>query len=104
MCDLEWAAARIGAPDLARVGEDWAIFSRFSIPAPDRYVRDMTTFVRNDDLSWRRDDERHDNVLVDTSRLPALLAAHGVEAEVGTSFGTETLPVGLRTLVGRRTG
>jgi SAM-dependent methyltransferase len=104
VCDLEWGAARRDQPDLARVGDDWAIFTRFSIPAPDCYIREMTTFVRNEDGSWRRDDERHDNVLVDTSRLPALLAAHGVEATVGTSFGTETLPVGLRTLIGHKAG
>jgi SAM-dependent methyltransferase len=104
VCDVEWGAARHDQPDLARVGDDWAIFTRFSIPSPDCYVREMTTFVRNDDGSWRRDDERHDNVLVDTSQLPALLAAHGVEATVGTSFGTETLPVGLRTLIGHKPG
>jgi SAM-dependent methyltransferase len=104
VCDLEWAAARLDQPDLARVGDDWAIFTRFSIPSPDRYVRDMTTFVRNHDGSWRRDDERHDNVLVDTTRLPPLLAAHDVDATVGTSFGAETLPVGLRTLVGHKAG
>jgi SAM-dependent methyltransferase len=104
VCDLEWAAARHDQPDLARVGDDWAIFTRFSIPSPDCYVREMTTFVRNDDGTWRRDDERHDNVLVDATRLPSLLAAHGVDATLGTSFGHETLPVGLRTLIGRKAG
>ena len=59
-------------------------------------------FVRNDDGSWRRDDERHDNVLIDTTRVPALLAAHGVEAHVADSFGSEELPTGLRTLIGHR--
>jgi hypothetical protein len=62
----------------------------------------MATFVRNVDDSWRRDDERHDNVLIDTSRVPVLLARHGVEAEVRTSFGSETLPVGLHAIVGGR--
>jgi hypothetical protein len=62
----------------------------------------MTTFLRNEDGSWRRDDERHDNVLVDTTLVPELLGRHGVEATVGTAFGTEELPVGLRAIVGRR--
>lgn len=36
--------------------------------------------VRNDDGSWRRDDESHENLLVDTSQVPGLLAEHGVDA------------------------
>jgi hypothetical protein len=62
----------------------------------------MAIFVRNDDGSWRRDNERHDNVLVDTAAVPGLLAEHDVEATVRSSFGTEQLPTGLRTIVGRR--
>ncbi len=102
LCDLEWGRARWTVDNLGRIGDDWAIVSRFSVPAPDRYVREMTTFVANGDGSWRRDDERHDNVLVDTSLLPGLLASEGVVAEVRDSFGAEDLPVGLRALVGRR--
>lgn len=52
--------------------------------------------------TWRRDDERHDNVLIETSRVPALLAGEGVEARVAASFGEERLPVGLRAVVGTR--
>jgi hypothetical protein len=62
----------------------------------------MATFVRNDDGSWRRDDEVHENVLVDTSRIPSLLAAHGVDATVRRAFGDEELPVGLCTVIGRK--
>jgi hypothetical protein len=62
----------------------------------------MAIFVRNPDGSWRRDDERHDNVLLDTSTIPSLLAEHGVEATIGPSFGEEQLPVGLMTVVGQR--
>ena len=102
VCDLEWAAVRQGAPGAGKVGKDWAVVVEFSIPAPDRFVRDIATFLRNDDGSWRRSDERHGNVLLDTSLIPELLAPHGVDAVVGTSFGSETLPAGLRTLVGRR--
>ncbi len=102
ICDLEWGVARRGAPDFAGVGDDWAIITRYSMPSDDRFVRQMAVFVRNDDGSWRRDDERHVNVLVDTGRIPALLGAHGVEATVRASFGGESLPVGLRAVVGRR--
>ena len=74
----------------------------FSVPSPERFVREITTFLRNDDGSWRRDHERHDNVLLDTELIPGLLRDHGVEVTVATSFGDETLPTGLRTLIGRK--
>lgn len=102
LCDLEWADARREATPRGWAGEDWAIVTEFSVPAPDRFIRQMATFLRNDDGSWRRDDERHDNIMVETSRVPDLLAGHGIEATVQTSFGSETLPVGLRAIVGHR--
>jgi SAM-dependent methyltransferase len=101
LCDLEWARAR--GPDAAPrgwVGDDWALVTEFSVPAPDRFVRQMATFVRQDDGSWRRGDERHENVLIDTARVPALLAGVAVEASVRESFGGEELPAGLRAIVG----
>ena len=85
-----------------RVGQDWAIITETSTPAANRFVREMTIFVKNDDGSWRRDEERHDNVLIDTTLVPGLLAQQGVEAQVRPSFGTEQLPTGLRALVGHR--
>jgi SAM-dependent methyltransferase len=102
ICDRRWGDARRDAPNLGLVGDDWAIVTRFSTPSPERFVREMTTFVRNEDGSWRRDEERHDNILVDTAHLPGLLASVGVEAEVRGSFGDEHLPVGLRALIGIR--
>ena len=102
ICDLGWGTARSGDSTGGWVGDDWALVTRFSTPAPDRFVREMAIFVRSDDGSWRRDDERHDNVLIDTSRVPGLLARHGVEASVGSSFGSEQLPAGLKVVVGRR--
>jgi SAM-dependent methyltransferase len=100
LCDLEWGAARQGVATHGRVGQDWAIINETSTPAANRFVREMTIFVKNDDGSWRRDDERHDNVLIDTTLVPGLLAQHGVEAQVRPSFGTEQLPTGLRAVVG----
>ena len=102
VCDLEWNEARRDTPSRGWVGDDWAIVTEFSIPSADRYVRQMATFVRNDDGTWRRDDERHDNVMIDTSAIPALLAEHGVQATIASSFGTERLPDGLRAVIGHR--
>jgi len=102
LCDLAYGHARRLAPAQARRTDQWVIVTEFSAPEPHRFVRVMTTFVKNTDGSWRRDDETHENVLVDTSRLPALLAAHGVDASVVSGFGTEELPGGLVVVLGRR--
>ena len=42
--------------------------------------------------------------LVDTVLSPGLLAQPGVEATVGSAFGGEQFPVGLRAIVGHRAG
>lgn len=102
ICDLEWGRARREAPNFAEVTEDWAIITKYSMPSADRFVRDITTFLPNPDGSWRRDSEHHENVLIDTARIPALLRQHGVEAQVGASFGTETHPAGLRVVIGHK--
>jgi len=100
ICDLEWGEVRRDAPDYARVEDDWAIVTRFSVPRPNQFVREITTFVREHDGSWRRDDEHHENVLVDVAAAGELLRRHGVDAAVGTSFGGEKLPEGLMTVIG----
>jgi len=102
LCDLEWAAARRDAKPWAQVEDRWAIVTRYSTPAPNRFVRDITTFVRDDGDTWRRDDERHENVLVDAAQVPAWLAEHGVRATVAGSFGTHALPPGLVAIVGSK--
>jgi SAM-dependent methyltransferase len=102
LCDLEYGASRRGEPPFARITDEWAIITEFDLASPQRFVRQMATFLRNDDDTWRRDDERHDNVLIATSAVPELLGEHGVAATVGDSFGTEELPAGLRTIVGRK--
>jgi SAM-dependent methyltransferase len=104
LCDLEWGEARRATAPLGRAGDDWAIVNVTSVPTPDRFVREMAVFVRAEDGTWRRDDERHDNVLIDVTRVPEVLAGHGVTAEVRSSFGREDLPTGLRVVVGRRPG
>lgn len=106
LCDLSWGEARRDAPSQGRVGGDWAIVTEFSTPAPDRFVRNMAVFTRNDDGSWRRDDERHENVLVDTATVPELLGRHGIQARVTTAFGDggrdDDLPVGLHVVIGTK--
>jgi hypothetical protein len=67
------------------------------VRAPDHHL------CRTPDGRWRRDDERHDNVLVDAAQVPALLADHGLDVVVGASFGAEELPTGLVTVVGALT-
>ena len=103
MCDLAYGARSVdGLASRGWLGEDWGLITEFAVPAPDRFVRQMAIFSRNDDGSWRRDDERHDNVLVDVATIPPLLAANGVTAEVRDAFGSERLPTGLKVVVGRK--
>jgi SAM-dependent methyltransferase len=106
ICDLEFGRVRAGQDNFGRAGPDWAVITEFSAPAPDVFVRDITTFVPDGAGAWRRGHERHENVLVDTSGIPALLAAHGVTATVRTSFGTSAgtaeLPPGIRAVTGVR--
>ncbi len=102
LCDLRWGEGRRDRPPHVFIEDEWAIFTRFAAPRPNLFVRDMTTFVRTDDGLWLRDDEVHENVLIDTSLVPPLLAAHGVDAQVGDSFGDEELDDGLVTIVGTK--
>jgi len=101
LCDLEWGRARREQDSQGWVGDDWAMVTRSSLPAPDRFIRDMTTFVRRDGC-WQRDDERHENVLVDAADAAARLAGCGMSARVEQAFGQEVLPAGLRVLAGER--
>ena len=102
LLDTRYGETRRDAPPYARVEDDWALVTRYESPAPDRFVRHITTFMAASDGSWRRDDERHENVLVETAGVPALLQAHGVEARVSPSFGDERLPDGMVAIIGRR--
>jgi SAM-dependent methyltransferase len=102
LCDLAYAAARSEPATLAWKHDDCALITETFVPTPDRFVRQMATFMPNPDGSWRRDDERHDNVMIDITTVPPLLASHGVEAVVGRSFGDEQLPTGLHTIIGHK--
>jgi len=102
VCDLEWARARKDAGALTRAEPDSAMMTTFSIPSPDRFIRDITTFLPNQDGSWRRDSQHHKNVLVDGAHIPPLLSEHGIDARINASFGAETLPDGLLAIIGQR--
>lgn len=103
LCDLTYADPVRDLPVNARVADDWAIIVRRSTPSPDRFVRQMAVFLRDDDGRWHRDDERHETVLIDTGRVPALLAEHAVNASIGTSFGGGVeLERGLHAIVGTK--
>jgi SAM-dependent methyltransferase len=100
--DLGWGDAWADTRASVRRADDWVIATEYSRPSSQTFVRDMTVFLRNDDGTWRRDDERHENTLIDTANVPALLAAHGVEAECRSAFGDEQFPPGLRAIVGHK--
>jgi hypothetical protein len=100
--DLEWGDAWANIKAGVRRSDDWVIATEYSRPEPHKYIRDMTTFLRNADGTWRRDDERHENTLIDTAQVPALLNEHGVQVECRSAFGEETFPPGLVALVGQK--
>ncbi len=102
LCDLRYGEVRRQAQPYARVEDDWAIVTTYEVPSPARFVRRITTFVRGEGGSWRRDDERHENVLVDTSIVPRLLGDAGVQGTTRPSFGDESLPEGIVAVVGHR--
>ena len=102
LCDLLYGQLRREEPNHGRVGDSWAIVTRFSLPRENLFVREIAAFLREDDGAWRRDDERHENILVETAAVPALLAEHAVEARVSESFGDEELPAGIVAIVGRK--
>jgi SAM-dependent methyltransferase len=103
LLDLRYGDDLAGGDALrGRVGDDWAVVVKLYRPNERLYVREITTFLRNEDGSWRRDDERHENVLVETTRLPAFLATYGLDIGVAESFGGEELPPGLVAIVGKR--
>lgn len=104
VCDLDYAATRSGGETFADIHDDWAIYVKFSLPEPARFVRDISTFVKAEDGRWDRDDEVHTNILIDLGQLAQRLRDIGVEVSVDDAFGDETLPSGLRVLKIRRPG
>lgn len=102
ICDLSYGRSRTGEQPRSWVREDWVLVTATEVPSPDRFIRRMTMFTRTADAAWTRTDEQHDNVLLDTAGLPALLAGHGVAATLSAAFGEEENPSGLVCVVGHK--
>jgi SAM-dependent methyltransferase len=100
--DLEWGNQYRSAPNQARVTDDWALISEFSVPEPARFIRRHISFVRGSDNTWRRDEEVHRNVLLDTNTIPKFLSEYEISARLGKAFGEEELPEGLVTIIGNK--
>ena len=101
--DLSTRDAQMARPASGWVGDDRALVIERVSDRADHFARVHTTFVRTDDGCYRREQERHDNVLVDVgSVVPPLLDAEGLEVEVRESFGTETNMEGLLVVVAHR--
>ena len=103
LLDRSFRAARAGRGPAAAVRGEWAVFATVEFPDPATCVRDIATFVRGADGAWRRDDERHVNVLVDAAGVAALLAGEGLDVEVARGFDErQRLEEGLVAISGVR--
>jgi len=101
--DLSTRDAQMARPPAAWVGDDWAMFMERVSDGPAHLARSMTSFVREDDGRYRREHERHDNVLIDVEGVvPPLLEAEGLVVDVGRSFGDEVNMEGLRVVIATR--
>lgn len=98
LLDLAYGTSRTEPANYADVREDWAIFLSKHLESPDRFVREITTFVRAEDGTWRRDDETHHNTLVDCEEVANALRKDGFDVEVLSGFGNETPEEGLAVL------
>jgi SAM-dependent methyltransferase len=101
--DLTTRDAQMARPPTGWVGDDWGMVIERVSDAPDHFARVQTIFVREDDGRYRREVERHDNVLVDVHAVvPPLLEAEGLDVEIRRSFGDETNMEGLLVVVAHR--
>jgi SAM-dependent methyltransferase len=82
----------------ARVEDEWAMMVTVSRTAPDRLVRQITTFVESEGR-WERDDEIHENLLTDPGRLPGLFDPDAYRVTISKDLGGSPLPEGMVGLV-----
>ena len=102
LCDLRLRrdACTTNRTRASLIADDSAIVTRFSLTeAEPLRPRNRSAFLGSEDGTWRRDDERHENVLVDTACLLPRAWSPSPESE---SFGDEDLPDGLVAIVGRK--
>ena len=77
--DLSTRDAQVARPTSAWIGDDWAMFMERVSEGAAHFARSMTTFMKEEDGRYRREHERHDNVLIDVCGVvPALLAPRGL--------------------------
>lgn len=101
--DLDTRGPQMARPPTGWVGDDWAMVVERASDGPEHFARLMTMFVQEPDGRYRREFERHDNVLVDVEGVVRpLLESEGLSVEVGTSFGAEQNMEGLRVVRARR--
>lgn len=103
--DLTTRDAQMPRQPTGWVGDDLGLVIERVSDRPDHFARVQTVFVREDDGRYRREVERHDNVLIDVPAVvPPLLAAEGLDIDVRKSFGTESNMEGLLVVVAHRPG
>jgi SAM-dependent methyltransferase len=101
--DLSTRDAQMARPPAVWVGPTWAMFMERVSDGPTHFARSMTIFVEEPDGRYRREHERHDNVLIDIDGVvPPLLEAEGLDVRIGRSFGTEVNMEGLMVVVATR--
>lgn len=101
--DVSTRDAQLTKPPGGRVGEDWALILERVSDGPNHFARDMTIFVSEPDGRYRRDHERHDNVLIDVEGVVRpLLEAEGLSVDIGRSFGDEVNMEGLMVIKATR--
>ena len=92
--DLTLLDGQLGRETGGYVDEDWAMVLRRVSDGPRHFARVMTTFVRTADGNWRRDDERHDNVLLDVAtEVPPVLRSRGPRGVDPLGLRSGTVPV-----------
>jgi SAM-dependent methyltransferase len=101
LLDHEYGRVHHAPTSTGAVGDDWAVISRTRFQSPDRFIREITGFVLDGDGHWQRDDEMHENVLVDVAALADELDPELYETWVRRSYGRERLPEGMRVLLVR---
>ncbi len=101
--DLATRDAQMARPPAVWVGDRWAMFMERVSDGPTHFARSMTIFLGEADGRYRREHERHDNVLIDVPEVvPPLLEAEGLDVRLGRSFGDETNMEGLMVVVAER--
>lgn len=97
--DLTTREAQMPRPPGGWARDGWAMVTERASDGPDHFARLMTIFTREPDGRYRRDFERHDNVLVDVEGVVRpLLEGRGLDVWIGMSFGDEVNMEGLRVV------